>query len=218
MLKLKKLIILSAAALLMVSARTSALQYDCMRDYPLFDYRAEGNSLPPGEYVMIRSYRNVTQIVICRNHYQVIIYTDRDNAREGHITAAGCSGFDQIIFNPAVPSQREFNAMLREYTMDGMKSAGSSIFKGVKYYRDKIINHRVKIEKFEDEYVMRIEEEIGETEIRLDARWKKLIIRLTGRTTEAAKCPSVYIDQTQDKNLRRIITEFAYIIRKKGNP
>jgi len=194
---------------------SEARRYDCMRDFPLFDYRAEGNRLPWGDYVMIRSFRETTQIIICRNYYHYTVYTDRNNLKEGDITAAGYTELGQEISSPAIPSQLEFDTMLRDYILNGVTSDEGVMFYGVKYFMDKINSEKTAIDRYSEEYIMRIEEEGTLTEITVDARWKKLIIKRTGGETEESGCPSVYIDQTLDRILKRVITEFAYKIRKK---
>lgn len=192
-----------------------ARRYDCMREFPLFDYRAEGNSLPHGEYVMIRSFRETTQIVICRNHYQYTVYTDRNNLKEGDITASSYSDLSQIVTPAEPPSQLEFDTMLRDYALNGLSSGETVMFRGINYYIEGIESENTAIDRYSEEYVMRINEEGSVTEITVDARWKKLVIRRIKGDTEASMCPSVYIDQTLDRTLRRIITDFAYHIRKR---
>jgi len=190
-------------------------QFDCMRDFPLFDYRAEGNKLPWGDYVMIRSFRETTQIIICRNYYHYTIYTDRNNMQEGYITATGYTELGQMITSPPVPSQQEFDTMLRDYILNGISSDKGDIFYGVKHFIDRIGKDNTVIDRHSEEYIMKIEENGTTTEITVDARWKKLVIKRTRAETEASRCPSVYIDQTLDKTLKRVITEFAYKIRKR---
>ncbi|HOP29942.1 MAG TPA: hypothetical protein P5120_10145 [Spirochaetota bacterium] len=190
-------------------------QYDCMRDFPLFDYRAEGNKLPWGDYVMIRSFRETTQIIICRSYYHYTVYTDRNNLKEGDITASGYTELGQIISSPKIPSQFEFDTMLRDYILNGVSSDAGVMFYGVQYFMDRINSDKTSIHRFSEEYIMKIEEAGILTEITVDARWKKLVVKRTGAGTEASRCPSVYIDQTLDKTLKRVITEFAYKIRKR---
>lgn len=205
---------ISILLFLLVKAPGDALQYDCARDFPLFDYRAEGNSLPWGDYAMIRSFRETTQIIICRNHYQVTIYTDRNNLREGDIAATSWSGLDMVVSYPEIPTQLEFDRMLKDYALNGLSSGDKVMFLGARYYLDKIGSGNTSIDRYAEEYVMRIDEEGSITEITVDARWKKLIVKKIRGGTEASRCPSVYIDQTLDKTLRRIITDFAYHIRE----
>lgn len=209
------IIILTLLILQFLQPEGYARQYDCMRDFPLFDYRAEGNKLPWGDYVMIRSFRETTQIIICRNYYHYTVYTDRNNLQEGYITASGYTELGQIITTPPVPSQQEFNTMLRDYIINGVSSEDGVIFYGVKYFMDKIASDKTIIDRYSEEYIMRIEEEETQTEITVDARWKKLVIKRIKGETEASRCPSVYIDQTLDKTLKRVITEFASRIRKR---
>jgi hypothetical protein len=194
---------------------SEARRYDCMRDFPLFDYRAEGNRLPWGDYVMIRSFRETTQIIICRNYYHYTVYTDRNNMKEGDITASGYTELGQIITAPPVPTQHEFDTMLRDYILNGVTSDDRIMFYGVKYFMDKIGSEKTVIDRVSEEYIMKVDEGDTVTEIIIDARWKKLVIKRTRGETEAARCPSVYIDQTLDKTLKRVITEFAYKIRKR---
>lgn len=201
---------------LLVTTGGDALQYDCDRDFPLFDYRAEGNRLPLGDYVMIRSFRETTQIIISRNHCQVTIYTDRNNLREGDIAATSWSGLDMVVSHPEIPTQLEFDRMLRDYALNGLSAGDKVMFRGVSYYLDKIGSANTTIDRYAEEYVMRIDEEGALTEITVDARWKKLVIKKLRGDPEASRCPSVYIDQTLDKTLRRIITGFAYRIRETG--
>lgn len=189
-------------------------QYDCTRDYPVFDYRAEGNSLPWGEYVMVRSFRDTTQIIICRNHYQFTIYTDRNNLKEGDIIASSYSDLDHTITSPAVPSQWEFDSMLKSYIMNGASGGGMELFQGISYYLDKIGSEGTTVNKISGEYMVKVDDSGTLTEVIVDPRWKKLVIRRVNSDSEASRCPSVYIDQTLDKNLSRIITDFAYHLRK----
>lgn len=186
-----------------------------MRDFPLFDYRAEGNKLPWGDYVMIRSFRETTQIIICRNYYQYTVYTDRNNLKEADITASGFSDLGQVISSPPIPSQFEFDKMLRDYILNGVSSDEGVMFYGVKYFMDKIGSPKTVIDRYSEEYIMRVDEGDTLTEITVDARWKKLVIKRIKGESEASMCPSVYIDQTLDKTLKRVITEFAYHIRKR---
>ncbi len=206
---------ISFAAFILMSAHGEANHNDCMRDFPLFDYRAAGNNLPGGDYVMIRSFREITQIILCRNYYQVKIYTDRNNMKDGEITASGYSGFDQVISEPAIPSQLEFNSMLKEYTLYGLTEGAEEVYRGVIYYQDLLTSPDTLIERYADEYLIRFNSGKYPAEITLDQRWKKLVIRRVKGETEASICPSVYIDQTMDKTLKRIITEFAFIIKKR---
>jgi len=210
-----KQVFISVLLLFLPLAEGKTLQKDCMRDFPLFDYRAEGNSMPWGDYIMIRSFRETTQILICRNYYHVTIYTDRNNLREGDITASKYTELGNIISSPAVPSQLEFNTMLKQYAMNGLSSGDKIMFRGIKYYMDKIDSGDTVVDSSSDEYLLKIKEGESVTEVRVDARWKKLVIRRIEGNTEMSRCPSVYIDQTLDKTLRRIITEFAYKIRKR---
>lgn len=194
---------------------SEARQYDCMRDFPLFDYRAEGNKLPWGDYVMIRSFRETTQIIICSNYYHYTVYTDRNNLKEGDITASGYTELGQSITSPPVPTQLEFNTMLRDYILNGVTSDEGVMFYGVKYYMGRINSNRTSIDRYSEEYIMKTVADGAVTEITVDARWKKLIIKRTSGETEESGCPSVYIDQTLDKILKRVITEFALKIRKR---
>jgi len=209
-----KLFLAVIILLLLPPEKVVPLQYDCTRDYPLFDYRAEGNRLPWGDYVMIRSFRETTQILVCRNYYHVTIYTDRNNLREGYITASKYTELGHIISSPGIPTQLEFDTMLREYALNGLSMGGKILLQGINHYMEKIDAEEASIDMFSNEYLLKIKEGNIITEITVDARWKKLVIRQVKGKTEVSSCPSVYIDQTLDKTLRRIITEFAYKIRK----
>ncbi len=206
-------LISSPAIVVLILAAASARRYDCTRDFPVFDYRAEGNTLPWGEYVMIRSFRETTQIIICRNHYQFTIYTDRNNLREGYITASSYSDLDQTITSPAVPSQWEFDSMLKGYVMNGT-SGDMEMFHGVSYCLDKIGFKGTSVSNSSGEYLMKVDDAGTVTEVTVDPRWKKLIIKKVNGDSEASRCPSVYVDQTLDKNLSRIIINLAYHIKK----
>ena len=183
----------------------------------MFDHRAEGNRLPYGDYVMIRSFREITQIIIRRDTYKTFVYTDRNNMLEGNITASAFSDFDMTVSYPAVPSQEEFNRMLAGYLEHGYSANGMNVFSGLGSFIDRLRSGNYTLEKFSDEYTIRFTDNGGEKEIIIDPRWKKLVVRTLKGGTEAALCASVNVDQTQDRNIRRVIYDFLGRIKKAGN-
>ena len=50
---------------------------------PLFNYRVEINTLPRGNYTMVRSSGRVTQVLVSTAWNRVTLYTDRDNTGPG---------------------------------------------------------------------------------------------------------------------------------------
>jgi len=188
--------------------------FDCTREVPIFDHRAEGNRLPYGDYVMIRSFRDITQIIIRSDTYKTIVYTDHNNMLEGEITATAFSEFDMTVSYPAVPSQEEFNRMLNRYLMEVYSANRMNIFSGMKSFNEKIKNRNYKLENFSDEFKIKLTDTDTDKEIILDVRWKKIIVRTVKGGGEAARCPSVYVDQTQDRNIRKIIYNYAELLKQ----
>lgn len=205
---------LTIAAALLFPAALQGVIFDCSEDIPFLEHRAEGNRLPYGDYVMIRSFREITQIIIRRDTYKTFVYTDRNNMLEGDITVSAFSEFDMTVSYPAVPSQDEFNSMLTGYLRYGYSANGMNVFSGLLPIIDRIRNGNYTLERFSDEYTIRFTDNGREQEIVIDPRWKKLVVRTLKGGPEAARCPSVDVDQTQDRNIRRAIYDFLSRIKK----
>jgi hypothetical protein len=192
-----------------------AANLNSYRDTPLLNSRVQENDLPWGEYVIIRSYRNTTQLLIS-NDTKIYLFTDRDNMKDSEIFISAYSRFEDIILDRATLTQQEFNIIIERVIRYGYNSISTTIpFPGCERFMEEI-NNGAEPKKNDGDYLIYIKDENKSTALMtINTFWKKLTLR---NLLKSEKFPtgfySVYIDECYDKNIKKIIREYSGKIKK----
>jgi len=202
--------------LIVITLSLEAANLNSYRDTPLLNSRVQDNKLPWGEYVLVRAYRNTTQLLIS-NNTKIYLYTDRDNMKDSEIFVSAYSRLEDVILNRPALTQHEFNIMIEKIIRDGDKSVSSTIpFHGCERFIEEI-NNGLKPQIDDGEYFIYIKERNKSTALMtINLFWKKLTVRnLLSSEEIPAGFYSVYIDECYDKNIKRILREYSGKIKKK---
>lgn len=181
---------------------------------PLLNYRVQDNILPDGDYVLVRSYRSITQILISEGN-KLILYTDRDNEKDSDIFVSSFNRLNGIILSKPAISQHEFNLRVAGIITGGDISGTASIpFYGAESYMEEVKKGLVP-EKNDGEYFMFLKENGRVLSLMtLNPTTKKLTIRnMSDRNMKPVNFYNIYIDECYDKNIRRLITGYSSIIK-----
>jgi len=185
-------------------------------DTPLLRYRVQENKLPYGDYVLIRSYRNVTQLLISKDHNILLLYTDRDNRKENEIKATGFSRVDSVILNIPPLSQVEFNHIVETFLIEGdTREFSTRQNSALKYFIENINEAGMQYTKEDTEHRLRLVDENGETvsAMNFDPFWKSLSIRSAKNDKgETNLYHEVLIKETWDKNIKKIIRQYSSLL------
>jgi len=211
--KIRKSLI--TAFIILTAIHTYAADLKAYRDTPLLCSNVQENELPFGEYSLIRSYRNVTQLVVSVNT-KIILYTDRDNQRDSEIFVTAYSRLEEVILNVPSMRQHEFNLAIEKLIRNGDNSSTSSIpFPGGEKFIDEI-KKGVKPDKNEGEYFIYLKENSTPVSLMtINLMWKKLTLRnILNENKIPSTFYSVYIDECYDKNIKKILREYSAAIKK----
>jgi hypothetical protein len=185
------------------------------RDTPLLNAKVQENDLPFGEYSLVRSYKNVTQLLVSVNT-RIILYTDRDNRRDSEIFVTAYSRLEEVILNVPALQQHEFNLAVEKLIRKGDSGSTSNIpFPGAEKFLNEI-KKGAKPVKDEGEYFIYIRENNQPVSLMtINLLWKKLTIR---NILNEQKIPStfysIYTDECYDKNIKKILRELTGEIKK----
>lgn len=196
-----------------VSAYSADLK--AYRDTPLFCSKVEENKLPYGEYSLIRSYKNITQLVVSANS-KIILYTDRDNRKDSEIFVTAFSRFDEVHLKVPSLQQHEFDLAVEKLIRRGDNSSSATIpFPGGDRFI-KEITEGIKPEKEDGEYFIYIKENGKPVSLMsINLLLKKLTLRnIMNEDKIPSAFYSIYIDECYDKNIKKILIEYAAFIKK----
>ncbi|HNX23280.1 MAG TPA: hypothetical protein PKG60_04490 [Spirochaetota bacterium] len=185
------------------------------RDTPLLSSKVEENKLPFGEYSLIRSYRNVTQLLLSVNT-KIILYTDRDNQKDSEIFVSAYSRVEEVHLNVPAMQQHEFNVKIEKLIRNGDTNNTSTIpFPGGDKFIENI-KSAVKPEKSDGEYFIYLKEKNSPVSLMtINMFWKKLTLRnMLNEDRVPSTFYSIYIDECYDKNIKKIIREYFAVIKK----
>lgn len=188
------------------------------RGTPLLNYRVQDNTLPDGEYILVRSYRSVTQILVSAEN-KLILYTDRNNERDSEIFVSSFSTMNDIILSEPSISQHEFNLKIAKIISDGDSGITSSIpFCGADKYMEEL-KKGLRPEKNEGEYYLFLKENGRVISLMtLNPLLKKLTMRnMKDRNMKPLNFYNIYIDECYDKNIRHIITGYSSLIKNSSD-
>lgn len=189
------------------------------RDTPLLCSKVEENNLPFGEYSLIRSYRNITQLVLSVNT-KIILYIDRDNQKDSEIFASSYSRLEEVHLNLPSMNQHEFNLAVEKLIRSGDSSASSTIpFPGCDKFIEEIKKGPVP-DRNDGEYFIYLKD--NKTPVSLmtiNPFWKKLTLRnILNEQKVPSTFYSIYIDECYDKNIKKIIREYSAVLKNRQMP
>ena len=194
-----------------------AFSLDFYNDTPLLNPRVQENKLPWGEYILVRSYKNTTQLLKSDNA-KIYLFTDRDNMKDSDIFVSAYSRFGDIILDAAALSQHEFNTTVERAIRYGDSSVSSTIpFHGCERFMEEI-NKGVKPIRIDGDYFIYIKTGDKSTALMtINTFWKKLSLRnLLSDEKFPAGFYNVYIEESYDKNIKKIIREYSGKAIDKG--
>jgi len=207
--------ILAAAIILFCAAYANAAELKAYRDTPLLNSKVQENQLPFGEYYLIRSYKNITQLLISKNT-KIILYTDRDNQKDSEIFVSGYSRVAEVILDVPTMQQHEFDLAVEKLIKNGDNSSSATIpFPGGDKFIEEIKNG-LKPEKNDGEYLIHLRENnIPVSIMVINIFWKKLSLRnILNENKAPSGFYSIYINECYDKNIKKIIREYGAVIKK----
>jgi hypothetical protein len=191
------------------------------RETPLLNAKVQENDLPFGEYSLIRSYRNVTQLLISVNT-KIILYTDRNNQKDSEIFVTAYSRLEEVILNVPTIQQHEFNLAVEKLIRKGDSSSASTIpFPGAGKFIEEI-RKGTKPVKDEGEFFIYLRDNNRPVSLMtINLMWKKLTIRnILNEHKVPSTFYSIYTDECYDKNIKRILRELSGEIKREyfNNP
>ena len=182
-------------------------------DTPLLRYRVQENNLPYGNYVFIRSYRNVTQLLISKDHNILLLYTDRDNRKDREVPGTGFSRVDSVILNIPPLSQGEFNHIIETFLIEGdTREFSTRQSAALKYFIENVNEANMQYTKEDTEHRLRLLNNENEviSAMNFDPFWKSLTIRSAKNDKgETNLYHEVLIKETWDKNIKKIIRQYS---------
>lgn len=202
--------------LLMAAPGNSALTGDT--DTMLFDYTVQKNRLPFGEYIMVRSFRGITQLLISTDVNRLYLYTDRDNTSPGHIISSGFSQVDSVILTAPEMDQFLFDGLVGQAITHGDPREISTMrYPGLGRVLAMLASGDARIENEESEFLIRIKSVDGMKPfvLKYDAPWNKLSLHYD--TTGPGNPPlvwQVYINESTDRNIKPLLRKFSADARK----
>ena len=193
---------------------TAALTGDS--DTPLFRYRVQENKLPYGNYVFIRSYRNVTQILISKDYNILLLYTDRNNRKDNKVPGTGFSSVDSVILNIPPLSQGEFDHIIETFLIEGdSREFSTRPNRALKFFTENVNEDYIRYTKEDTEHRLRLLDDNREviSAMNFDPFWKSLSIRAAKNSAgELNLYHEVLIRETWDKNIKKIIRRYSSIL------
>lgn len=178
----------------------------------LFDYTVQNNNLPYGEYIMIRSYRGVTQVLISEDVNRLYLYTDRDNTVPGKIITSGLSRVNSTIIDPPELDQYQFDFIVSRVLTGGDKREISTMrFPGINTVLEMIKSGKARVVSDDNESMVRISGIPGMARyvMKFDMPWNKLTLRYdAGGSDDLPLLWQVRIEETRDPNIKPVIRRF----------
>lgn len=212
-LKIKGKILLTAILLL----HYAPAAHSGINDTPIFDYTVQNNDLPYGEYVLIRSWRNVTQLLISKNHNTLLLYTDRGNIRDDKIRGTGFSRVDSVILDIPPLSRTEFSHIIESFIIRGdSREFSTREYKGLDYFINNVSQNFILYSKEDTEHKLLLlnNEKKITASVNFDPFWKSLSIR--GENIGAdANLHHILIQNSYDKNIKKIIRKYSSLLSQK---
>ncbi len=202
---------------MIITVHSAAVEINGYMGTPLLHYRVQDNILPDGEYVFVRSFRNVTQILIVSER-KFVLYTDRENDRNSDIFVSAYSLIGRVILSEPSINQHEFDMKIDKILSKGDMSSSSSIpFHGADKYMDEV-KRGIKPEMNDGEYFVFLKDNGKNISLMtLNPYWKKMTIRnMKYRNDQYTNIYNVYIDESYDRNIRRIIIKYSSIIKNSS--
>ena len=187
-------------------------------DTMLFDYTVQKNKLPFGEYILIRSFRGITQILISTDVNKLYLYTDRDNTKSGYIVSSGFSQIDSVILEAPEMDQFLFDNLVGQAITQGDPREISTMrYPGLGRVLALLRSGDVKITNDESESLIRIKGIRGMDPfvLKYDAPWNKLTLRYDTSGPEYLPLYwQIYINESTDRNIKPLLRKFSADVRK----
>ncbi len=188
-------------------------------DQPLFDYTVQNNSLPYGDYILIRSFRNITQVIISKDYSIITLYTDRDNTKTGDIHCSSFSRLDSRILKPGKVDQWQFNHLVETCLLAGDLRPYSSLpYAGPEKLLSLPAGDLEKTNKYHDYSLKYRGKKFRWIDIHINGAAKNYTSRgYEGEKNTPAKYYSIYIEETHDMNIKSIIIKIIRQIKNLEN-
>ncbi len=184
---------------------------------PLFNYDIDKNRLTLGSCEAVRSYRETTQLLVSRNHWDVALFTDRENGRDSRITAVSWSRLALVPPRREAMGQAEFSARVVELITRGSGKTAER-FAGLEDFLS--LGKGSRLTKTGSRFEGEISGPGGVTMMDLDFLEGNLSIMkkraLNGPRREVVRYP-VYIRETRDREIRRVINLYNLKFRSLIN-
>jgi len=212
---LGKTAIILLTAILMLNYRPDVNSE--INDTPLLYYTVQNNNLPYGNYVLIRSWRNITQLLISKDHNILILYTDRENRKDSEIAAAGFSRVDSIILDIPSLRQSEFNHIIESFLIKGDSRLFSDRkFNGLDYFIANTGESFISYHKENTVHKLRALNERNEivSSVNFDPFWKSLSIRDKSMGADG-NLHHILITNSYDKNIKKIMVKYSSLLSEK---
>ena len=188
-------------------------------DKPLFNYKVHLNHLPYGNFVLIKSFRKTSQILISKDWGRLFFYTDRNNTKVDDIFVSTYSLYTNTISNDKMIRQDKFDDMLKFYLLTGDKrNITTHKFSGLIYHMEKLKNKNITLKKRGTTYyITSIGDKKNIESLIIDIRLKRLHIRneYINQMNPNVKdvIYNVHINETWDKSIISIINSHAFLLR-----
>ena len=209
----RKLKIANKVLLLLLCAVPGLPQLTGDTDTMLFNYTVQNNKLPFGEYIMVRSFRGITQLLISEDMNKLYLYTDRDNTRPGHIIASGFSRIDSIILQAPEMDQFLFDSLVGQAITHGDPRGVSTMpYPGLGRVLAMLRAGRAQIVRDNGESLIHIKSIKGMKNfvLKYDVPWNRLTLRYdTAGTENVPLVWQVYINESTDRRIKPLLRKFS---------
>lgn len=187
-------------------------------DTMLFDYTVQNNRLPFGEYIMVRSFRGITQLLISTDVNRLYLYTDRDNTSPGRIVSSGFSQLDSVILAAPEMDQFLFDSLVAQAITHGDPREISTMrFPGLGRVLAMLRSGDARIENDDSEFLIRIRAAGGMKAfvLKYDGPWNKLTLHydITGPAGQPLIW-QIYINESTDRSIKPLLRRFSADARK----
>jgi len=212
-----KTLIITAIFTIALSQSGSTKTVNRWLDRPLFNYNVQRNRLPFGDYIFIRSYRKVTQILISSDYSLLTIYTDRNNRKHGYIKSSSFQRIGSTVVKPHKINQWEFNQLLETCLTKGdMRPYSSSKYCGPLEIFKSRNRSKTYITEQNGEYTVRYRgSEFPQSDIRLGGMDKYLSVkRLKDGKGKHNPYYEIFIRESHDPIIKKIIIKILKEIKK----
>jgi len=216
MVRIRLIILLLPLMLLLSAPGNSALTGDT--DTMLFDYTVQRNKLPFGEYIMVRSFRGITQLLISTDVNKLYLYTDRDNTKPGYIVSSGFSQIDSVILEAPEMDQFLFDSLVGQAITQGDPREISTMrYPGLGKVLALLRSGDVQIVNDDSESLIHIKGIRGMDPfvLKYDAPWNKLTLRYDTSGPEYLPLYwQIFINESTDRNIKPLLRKFSADARK----